>query len=244
MAPASAPRYSIVIPAYNEAHRIASTIHAIEAAFLERRTGFEVLVVDDGSTDDTASVAGCAGRCTKVLRNPKNRGKGHSVTSGMLAASGDIVLFTDADLAVGVAQFARLLDPLESGVDVAIASRRHPESHIFVPQPKPRELMGVLFNVLVRTLLLPGLTDTQCGLKGFSRAAAHDVFTRVGISGWCFDVEVLTIAKVRGYHIAEVPVDWSDSGETRLRPLQTAWQIIRDLTTVFWRRRLGVYTRT
>jgi dolichyl-phosphate beta-glucosyltransferase len=240
---ASSPRYSVVVPAFEEAHRIADTLGAIETVLRERPGGFQIIVVDDGSRDETSAVAARAGQCTRVLRNPSNRGKGHSVTRGMLAAAGDFVLFTDADLAVGASQFDRVLRPLERGIDVVIASRRHPKSHILVPQPKPRELMGVLFNALVRVLILPNLTDTQCGLKGFSRAAAREVFAHVGVSGWCFDVEVLTIAMVRGYRIAEVPVDWSDSGETRLRPLGTAWEILRDLTTVFLKKRLGRYAR-
>jgi dolichyl-phosphate beta-glucosyltransferase len=231
-------RYSVIIPAYNEAHRIADTVCRVVASF-ENPASAEVVVVDDGSTDGTAAAA--SGEGVRVLRNRTNRGKGHSVTRGMMEARGELLLFTDADLAVGTEQFQRVLRPLQLGEDVVIASRRHADSRILVPQPKAREAMGVVFNLLVRVLLLRGLTDTQCGLKGFRRRVAHEIFSRVTVTGWCFDVEVLSIARARGYKITEVPVDWCDSGETRLRALQTAWEILRDLTAVFWRRRLGVY---
>lgn len=161
-----------------------------------------------------------------------------------MVAEGEILLFTDADLAVGAAQFHRVLRPLELGADVVIASRRQTSSNIVVPQPKARELMGVMFNLLVRATLLPGLSDTQCGLKGFRRQAAREIFSRVRVSGWCFDIEVLTVARLLGYHVTEVPVDWADSGETKLQPVRTACEILRDVSTVFWRRRLGIYTRT
>ncbi len=235
-----AVRHSVVIPAYNEAHRIADTVRTV-TSFFKEAADVEVLVVDDGSTDGTATAA--IRDSVRVLCNPTNRGKGHSVTRGIMEARGEFLIFTDADLAVGTDQFERVLKPLYSGNDVVIASRRHRDSRILVPQPRARELMGVLFNVLVRVLLLPGLTDTQCGLKGFRRGPAREVFSRVTVTGWCFDVEVLTIAKTRGYRITEVPVDWCDSGETRLRPLRTAWEIVRDLSAVFWRKRLGVYAR-
>ncbi len=234
-------RYSIIIPAYNEANRIADTVRKVVAS-LKDPASAEVVVVDDGSTDGTSAAA--SAERARVLRNRTNRGKGYSVTRGIMEAWGELLLFTDADLAVGPEQFERVLRPLESGEDVVIASRRHANSRILVPQPKAREVMGVVFNLLVKALLLRGLSDTQCGLKGFRRCAAHEIFSRVTVTGWCFDVEVLSIAKARGYRITEVPVDWCDSGDTRLRALHTAWEIVRDLTAVFWRKRLGVYERS
>lgn len=198
---------SIVIPAYDEEKRLPSTLEAVQA-YLDRR-GFafsEIVVVDDGSKDATAEVAGRFGRSVRVLRNPGNRGKGYSVRHGMLEAKGDWILFSDADLSAPIEE----LDKLErSGAEVAIGSRALDRSLIGVHQTAFRENAGRLFNLVMRIMTGLPFLDTQCGFKLFSRRAAQEIYRRQLLERFGFDVEVLFIAKRLGYRCAEVPVRWN-----------------------------------
>jgi dolichyl-phosphate beta-glucosyltransferase len=173
-----------------------------------------VLVADDGSTDDTARRAREAG--ATVLRDDHNRGKGHAVRRGMLAARGRRRLMTDADLSTPIEDLPRLLERMDEGFDVVIGSRALPGSTIEVHQPWFRENMGRVYNLFVRALALPGLHDTQCGFKLWSAAAARDAFAAARLDGFSFDVEVLYVARKRGYRIAEVPVTWRNDAATRV----------------------------
>ncbi|HLU66240.1 MAG TPA: dolichyl-phosphate beta-glucosyltransferase, partial [Kofleriaceae bacterium] len=201
------PELSIVIPAYNEADRLEPTLRRVVEYCAAERPSYEVLVVDDGSTDGTAELAGSVAEehpGLRVLPQGVNRGKGAAVRAGVLAARGARILFSDADLATPIEELGKLDAELDRGFDVAIASRAAPGADIRVRQHPVRELMGRTFNLMVRTVAVGGIRDTQCGFKLFTRAAAHDLFSRARVDGFAFDVEILWLA--RGcYRIAEVP---------------------------------------
>ncbi|HEV8254264.1 MAG TPA: dolichyl-phosphate beta-glucosyltransferase, partial [Vicinamibacteria bacterium] len=207
------PDLSVVIPAYNEAERLPRSLARI-VEFLRGWGGsYEVVVVDDGSTDGTAArIAESA----LVVRHDANRGKGHAVRTGMLRARGRRRLMTDADLSTPIEELPRLMARLDEGFGVVIASRAMEASRIEVRQPWYREGMGRLFNVFVRLIALPGLKDTQCGFKLFTAEAAADAFGPARLDGFSFDVETLFIAKKRGHRIAEVPVVWRNDAATRV----------------------------
>ena len=207
----------MIIPAYNEAKRLPPTLGAIRRFLDGWGRPYEVLVVDDGSTDETAARAREAGgKALILLVNGRNRGKGHSVRRGMLAATGEVRLMTDADLSTPIEEFPRLLSRLDDGHEIAIGSRALPESRVEVRQPWYRESLGRFFNLLVRLVALPGLHDTQCGFKLYTAAAARQAFEPARLDGFSFDVETLFIARRRGLKIAEVPVTWRNDAATRV----------------------------
>ncbi len=212
----SEPRLSVVIPAYNEAERLPATLERVRGFLEARGEPFELVVADDGSTDATAQLARAARVPVTLLRQPTNRGKGHAVRTGMLAARGERRLMTDADLSTPIEELPRLEAALAQGFDVAIGSRAVPGARIEVHQPAYREAMGRLFNRLVQALLLPGLEDTQCGFKLFSAAAAATAFAACRQDGFSFDVEALYVARRRGLRIAELPVVWRNHAATRV----------------------------
>jgi dolichyl-phosphate beta-glucosyltransferase len=212
----SGPALSVVIPAYNEALRLPATLDRVREHLGGRGVAYEILVVDDGSSDGTAEVAGAAGDLVRVLRHEPNRGKGYAVRRGMLAATGERRLMTDADLSTPIEELARLEAEIDRGLDIAIGSRAVAGARIEVRQPAYREAMGRLFNVLVQALLLPGLADTQCGFKLFTAAAAETAFSACRLDGFSFDVEALYVARRRGLRVAEVPIVWRNDAATRV----------------------------
>lgn len=225
----SPPALSIVIPAFNEEHRLGPTLERICAYADEHLDSYEVIVVDDGSSDRTAEVARSTGTgAVSVLELGANQGKGAAVRAGMLAATGERVLFSDADLATPIEEVAKLSARLDAGYDIAIASRGLAGADIRVRQHPIREAMGRTFNVLVRLVVLGGIKDTQCGFKLFTRAAAHDLFDRATIDGFAFDVEVLWLAQKR-YRVAEVPVVWRHIEESKVSPGTDAARMFVDL---------------
>ncbi len=238
-----APNLSVVIPAFNEEARIGPTLRrVIEYCDSAYPDAYEILVVDDGSTDATVTVArsegeACAG--LRLLEQGENRGKGAAVRAGMLAAKGARVLFSDADLATPIEEIAKLEARLDDGYDIAIASRALAGADIRVRQHPMRELMGRSFNALVRMLLMSGIRDTQCGFKLFRRAAAVDLFGRSTVDGFAFDVEVLMLARGT-YRVAEVPVVWRHIEESKVSPGSDAARMFADLVRLrlrHWRRR-------
>jgi dolichyl-phosphate beta-glucosyltransferase len=208
---------SIVIPAYNEEKRLPASLETLAAYVKSRALDAEVIVVDDGSRDRTAQsareVGGRLGLDLIVLVLAENHGKGYAVRSGVLAARGGSVLVSDADFSTPIGEWEKLS---AAGAPIAIGSRAVDESLVKERQPAFRQAMGKLFNRLVRLLLVPGVKDTQCGFKLFSRGAAHDIFSRARIDRFAYDVEALVLAKRLGYAIAEVPVLWFNSPDSKV----------------------------
>jgi glycosyltransferase involved in cell wall biosynthesis len=226
---------SVVVPAYNEAARIPSTLRQV-VAYLERRGDpYELLIVDDGSTDETAQVVEEICReapCARLLRHPRNLGKGFAVRNGMLEARGEYLLFTDADLSSPITEADRLLEPLESGYDVVFGSRALKPEWVFPRQPWLRQTAGKTFNLFVRSLTGLPFHDTQCGFKAFRREAARAIFARQTIPGFGFDVEILYIARRLGYRVLEVPVHWADDTRTKVRPFRDGSRMFGDLLRI------------
>jgi glycosyltransferase involved in cell wall biosynthesis len=215
---------SIVIPAYNEEKRLPATLERVTSYLAGGNWDFaEVLIVDDGSRDATAAVAGqYAVRSpeVRVLRNPGNRGKGYTVRHGMLEAKGDWALFSDADLSAPIEELDKLWRAAEkAGAQVAIGSRAIDRSLIGVHQPAFRESAGKLFNLGVRLMTGLPFWDTQCGFKLFETRAAREIFSRQQLERFGFDVEVLFIARRLGYSVIEVPVRWNDVAGSKVGAL-------------------------
>jgi dolichyl-phosphate beta-glucosyltransferase len=224
----------VVIPAFNEASRLPRYLDEVVAYFESRREGYEILVVDDGSTDETieaiAAIAD-AHPTVRTLRSERNSGKGAAVRRGMLAASGRYRLFTDADGATPIAELKRLEAALAAGADVAIGSRAVIDPGVSVVARPHRVLAGRLFGWIVRHLGVAGIGDSQCGFKAFSGVAADDLFGRLRTRGLGFDVELLLMAQRSGYRIAEVAVNWTHQTGGKVGVLGSGpgmlWQIVR-----------------
>jgi len=226
---------SIVVPAYNEGKRLADTCRKISNYFTEHGASFEVIIVDDGSTDNTSQVAkelSTKYDGVKFLVNKENRGKGYSVRRGILETKGDYVLFTDADLSTPIEEAAKLLKYLQEGCDVAIGSRALPGSDVRIHQPFYREYSGRIFNLLMKAVTSLKINDTQCGFKCFGKKAAKDIFSRQALDGFSFDVEDLYIAKKLGYKVKEVPVVWLNSESTTVSFIKHSIQMFIDLLRI------------
>jgi dolichyl-phosphate beta-glucosyltransferase len=211
---------SLIIPAFNEALRIGPTLRCAHRFLAARPSSFEIIVVDDGSTDDTvALVTALASELPglRVLCSPANRGKGHAVRLGMRATTGSIRVFADADGSTPIDELDSLLQALASGADIAIGSRYLAASRVTRPQPWPRRVWSRLVNRVVQRVLLPGIADTHCGFKAFTAAAAAHTFAACTVDGWSFDLEVLARARAYGFCIQEVPVRWENDARSKAR---------------------------
>jgi glycosyltransferase involved in cell wall biosynthesis len=232
------PELSLVVPAFDEAERIGPTLVAYDDHLAGLGVPYEVVVVDDGSTDGTLDRVRALGRGIGCMRTPVNRGKGHAVRVGMLAARGAVRVLVDADGATRPDQLPRLLAALVDA-DVAIGSRYVPGASVDKKQPLHRRVWSRLSNVVVQAMLLPGIADTQCGFKAFTAEAATALFSRATIDGWSFDLEVLALARRRGLRVVEVGVHWSDDPRSRMDPLRDAWRNVVELARIrvrLWRR--------
>ncbi len=230
--PAS-PDWTLVIPAYNEEARLGNSLRTILQFVVQRAPQtFEVIVVDDGSTDATAALVEREFPQVRLLRNPGNRGKGYSVRAGLLEARGRWVLFSDADLSTPIEELIPCEEHLKQGYDVVIASRALPDSIIEIHQAWWRERSGRLFNQLVR--LISGLPypDTQCGFKAYTRPAARRIARLQRLDGFAFDVEQLRLAQMLKLRVAEIPVHWINSFATRVNFLSDAPRMLRDVLRV------------
>ena len=225
-------KYSIIIPAYNEEKRISKTVARILEFFEKKKVDFEIIVVNDGSKDKTSEAV-------KIFRNKKirllefspNHGKGFAVKQGMLNAKGDIILFSDADLSTPIEEFDKLINYIKD-FDVIIGSRSIKGANVVKHQPFYRELMGKIFNKIVRLFTIRGIIDTQCGFKMFNQKAAKDVFSKTRITGFGFDVEALFLAKISGYKIKEVPVTWINDEQTKISPVKDSLKMFIEVLKV------------
>jgi dolichyl-phosphate beta-glucosyltransferase len=239
------PIYSIVLPAYNESERIAATIEKISAFAAQRGWHTETIVVNDGSSDDTAEIVR---RCAathpgvRLLQNPGNRGKGYSVRHGMLEAQGEILLFSDADLSSPIAEAEKLLAAIAGGADIAIGSRWLKTELQLRRQPLHRQLYGRIFNLALRLILGLQFKDTQCGFKAFTRRAAEAVFPLQRIERWGFDPELLYLAKRLHLQVEEVPVAWAHREGTRINPLRDGLQMFGEILNIRWNALMGQYS--
>jgi dolichyl-phosphate beta-glucosyltransferase len=197
-------------------------------------------VVDDGSTDATAEmVAGHGAPGLRLVRQPANRGTGAALKAGVAVTSGERVLVTDADLSAPIAELERLEPRLAAGTDLVLGSRAAPGARLARRQPLYRELMGKTFNRIIRLLGVRGVADTQCGFKLLTGAAARDLFERLTVAGFAYDVELVWLARRRGYRVEEVGVEWADSGESRVHALRDSASMLRDVIGMRWRHRDG-----
>jgi len=234
------PFLSIVIPAYNEEHRLPPSLEKIVAYLRAQNYTSEILVVENGSTDATSAVVQ---RLIDTQLAPDARvrlwllhsapGKGAAVKVGMLAAQGDYRFICDADLAMPIDEIAKFLPPQQpvNAFDIAIASRELPGA-VRYAEPAYRHVMGRVFNWLVRMLAVPGIQDTQCGFKMFTREAAQMLFPLQRIDGWGFDVEVLYIALHHRLQLTEVPINWYYQSDSRVRPLHDTINMVRELLKI------------
>lgn len=239
-----APQLSIVIPAWNEQRRLPGTLRSLAEFAAAGDPTVELVVVDDGSTDATPNAIEQFDRFLKrlppaverpflvVLHNAVNRGKGHAVRRGMLAATGPLRLMCDADLSTPIEEWPRLAAQISNGCDIAIGSRDLPESRLDPPQPFLRHAPALLFRALRRRLLLKQIRDTQCGFKLFTAAAAQRVFELATVDGWLFDCEVLALAERLGLRTAEVGVTWRNDRDSRVSPLREALRTLPELRRI------------
>lgn len=227
-------KLSVVLPAYNEAHRILPSLDRIFAYMDQHHPDYEVVLVDDGSNDGTAAAVQSRfnGRPQlRILSYGGNRGKGYAVRFGALRAAGDLVLFSDADLSTPIEEAEKMLQLIAQGYDLVIGSRALAGAEIRQRQALYRESGGKLFNVMVRLLVLPNFRDTQCGFKLFRRAVLAPVLHQQRIDGFAFDVEMIALAQAAGLKIAEVPVVWINSPTSRVR-LSAALRAFVDLAGI------------
>jgi glycosyltransferase involved in cell wall biosynthesis len=239
-------KYSIIIPAYNEGARLGATLDRVLNYIGAQGWDAEVIVVNDGSRDQTAELVRASAQTHPQLRlieNPGNRGKGYSVRNGMLNAAGEILLFSDADLSSPIEEANKLFAPIEAGADIAIGSRwLQPEMQTH-RQSLLRQFYGRLFNLALRILLGLNLKDTQCGFKAFTRAAAQKIFPLQRIERWGFDPELLYLARRAGLRVQEVPVAWAHVEGTRISPLRDGIRMFGEVLKIRWNAMTGKYSQ-
>jgi dolichyl-phosphate beta-glucosyltransferase len=240
------PQYSIIIPAYNESARLGATLDRVLDHVADQQLDAEIIVVDDGSRDDTAEMVRARAKENPALRlieNPGNRGKGYSVRNGMLNATGEVRLFTDADLSAPIEEADKLFAAIHEGADIAIGSRWLQPDTQAQRQSLLRQFYGRTFNLVLRLLLGLRFKDTQCGFKAFSRSSTQELFSRQTIEGWGFDAELLFLAQRSGLRVKEVAVVWSDAEGTRIHPLRDGLHMIAEVLAIRWNAVMGKYSR-
>jgi dolichyl-phosphate beta-glucosyltransferase len=238
----SNPLLSIIIPAHNEERRLPRTLEQVLAFLKQQSYAAEVLVVENGSTDRTFEIArGYAQKHSDVdVVHASESGKGLAVRLGMLAAKGEYRFMCDADLSMPIEQVSRFLPPALTEFDVAIGSRELAGARRF-DEPTHRHLGGRLVNLVIRSLILRSLQDTQCGFKCFRAPVAEDLFRRQTMDGWSFDIELLFIAYRRSYRVVEIPIDWHYRRESKVSALRDALRMTVDIFQIHANARRGVY---
>lgn len=236
---------SLIIPCYDEEKLIEDTLDTVTAYLAKSGYSHEIIVVDDGSRDNTVGIVERFAEkhpVVKLLENGRNRGKGFSVRTGVLRASGELVCFSDADLSTPIEELEKLQHWLRRGFDVAIGSRSLKDSEVELHQPWWREMMGRTFNLFVRIMAVSGIKDTQCGFKCFRGPVAAELFSRQVLDGFSFDVESLFLARKLGYSVKEVPVRWINRAESKVNPITSSLEMLRDLFRIRLRNLFGGYT--
>jgi glycosyltransferase involved in cell wall biosynthesis len=237
-------KYSIVIPAYNESRRIVSTLNQVLSFIAANGWDAELIVVNDGSRDDTAEIVKQyvqRNSMMMLIENPGNRGKGFSIRNGMLKARGDVLLFSDADLSAPIEEAPKLLDAIDAGADIAMGSRWLKPELQKQRQSLHRQFLGRVFNLLLRVVLGLDFADTQCGFKAFSRRAAQAVFKLQRIERWGFDPEIIYLAKKQGFRVVEIPVQWSHDDKTTIHPVRDGLRMFLEVLKVRWNSICGKY---
>lgn len=240
--PAAQPHLSIIIPALNEEQRLPPTLAKIEAFLGTQSFSAEIIIVDNGSKDGTAGFVQ-----SYMITHPQvkliqlaERGKGRAVKAGMLAADGDHRFICDADLSMPIEEVVKFLPPNDKGFEINIGTREGPGAER-IGEPAYRHLMGRINNLIIKVMALPDFEDTQCGFKMFSRKAAEDLFAVQLMNGIGFDVELLFIAKKRGYSIREVPITWYFDPDSRMRLVQDSLNMLREIWEIRQNWKKGLY---
>ncbi len=244
--PADQPYYSIVIPAYNESARITACLESVLATVAEQDWDAEILVVNDGSRDNTADIIRSFAEKNPAIRlvtYSQNRGKGYAVRTGFAESRGHIVMFTDADLSSPMAEASRLFEAIEDGADIAIGSRWLEVSRQTIRQPWYRRFFGRCFNLVTRAVMALPYKDTQCGFKAFTREAAFYISPRLKIDRWGFDPEMLFLAGTAGFKVQEVPVTWAHDARSKISYLKDGLKMLEDMARIRWYSLSGAYRR-
>ncbi len=235
------PRISLIIPAYNEQKRIGNTLRCAQKYFSRQEYSWEIIVVDDGSIDNTQGVVSAGFPHVHLIRHEQNRGKGFAVKTGMAAANGEFLLYYDADGSTPIEEIEKIWAEFSNGYDIVIGSRALPESDIAVRQSFLRENMGRMYNVILKLLGLTSFSDTQCGFKAFRRDVAENLFPLVTMNRFSFDAELLFLAEKRGYRIREIPIRWINSPDTRVRIIFDSLSMLMGAIAIRGKWMIGVY---
>jgi glycosyltransferase involved in cell wall biosynthesis len=236
------PFLSLIIPAYNEERRLPESLDKVIRFLEDQPFDSRVWVVDNASTDATPKIIAEYADRSPLIRKiyEPQPGKGAAVRRGMLASRGQFRFMADADLSMPIQEITRFLPPQLEHIDIAIASREA-EGAVRYGEPAYRHWGGRLMNLFIRALALPGLHDTQCGFKCFTAQAAEDLFRCQTLDGWSFDIEILSIARLRGYRIEEIPIPWYFNAETKVNAVHDALKMLRDIASIRRNQHLGVY---
>jgi dolichyl-phosphate beta-glucosyltransferase len=241
-------KLSVVIPAYNEEKRIEDTLKDVDGYLEKQNYEYEILVVDNGSTDKTVEVVKRLESTTvqnaRILEQPPvvpGNNKGNAVKKGIMAAAGEYVVFMDADNATPIHEIEKFWPYLEAGIEVVIGSRYQDPKTVKIKQPFYRILLSRMSNLLIQIVLIPHIKDTQCGFKAFKTAAAKEIFSQLTIYRWAFDMELLAIALKLSYRIKEVPVSWEEHGGGHV-PMTAFIQSFVDLFRIKWNALTGKYS--
>jgi len=234
-------RLSVIVPTYNESHRIAASLHRFYEYLGEQEYDYEIIVVDDASTDNTREIVRNEFPDTILLVDKPNRGKGYAVKRGIEAAKGEIRLFTDADNSTPIEEVEKFWPHFDSGADVVIGSRSLPNSQVEVHQPWYRENMGKIYNLVLRIFGLTSFPDTQCGFKAVSAHAADIIFPRQTVNRFGFDAEILYIAQRHGLRVEQVPIRWINSPQSRVHPLIDSAKMLGEVVRIRLNTWRGIY---
>jgi dolichyl-phosphate beta-glucosyltransferase len=240
------PALSIVIPAFNEELRLPVTLGLVHKFCTEQGLDFEIVVVNDGSSDRTTQVVeefAYHNDGLRLLTYPTNRGKGHAVKEGVAAALGSAILVIDADGSTPIEEYIKLDNTISGGADIAIGSRNKPSTETVVKALPHRTYVGNMGNMIIQALVLPGIYDTQCGFKLFKSAVAKDIFSASTIEGYGFDVETLFIAKLRNYKLEEIPVNWQNVAGSKVNVVRDSIKVLFEVIRIYFNGLSGKYHR-